>query len=233
MGSQNIQLYLTKPHDCGYVVGKQATNLVPDPDLAMNMDIYSQLIQLGYRRSGDHTYRPHCDDCKQCVPCRVPVKRFTLRKIQARCLQRNQDLSINITPAYYSDEHFELYSNYLLARHPDGDMANPEADDFKNFLFCEWSDTDFIEIRQNKRLVAVAVTDKLKNGLSAMYNYFDASEKQRSLGCYCILQQIRLAASLELDYLYLGYWISQNNKMNYKADYRPLEIFINNHWLIR
>lgn len=230
MSSQSIQLYLTKSHDCGYVEGKQATNLVPDPNRPMTMDIYGQLIQLGYRRSGDHTYRPHCDDCTQCVPCRLPIKTFKARKTQQRCLKRNQDLSITIKPAYFSDEHFELYSNYLLARHPGGDMVNPEPDDFKNFLYCHWSDTDFIEVRLNNKLIAVAVTDKVKNGLSAVYCYFDTSEKQRSLGSYCVLQQIQLADSLKLDYLYLGYWIDQNKKMQYKANFKPLETFTNNHW---
>lgn len=230
MSSQSIQLYITKPHDCGYTDGKQATNLVPDPNLPMTMDLYSQLIQLGYRRSGDHTYRPHCDDCSQCIPCRVPVDRFEARKTQQRCLKRNQDLSVKIKPAYYSEEHFDLYSLYLSARHPDGDMVNPEPDDFKKFLYSDWSDTDFIEIRHNKKLKAVAVTDKVKNGLSAVYSYFDASEKQRGLGSFCVLQQILLAESFKLDYLYLGYWIDNNKKMQYKTNFRPLEIFTDNHW---
>lgn len=231
MNSQSIQLYLTKSHDCGYIDDRQATNLVPDPNLPMNMDIYSQLIQLGYRRSGDHTYRPHCNECKQCIPCRVPVNRFSAGKSQRRCLRRNQDLTITIKPAYYSDEHFELYSSYLSARHPDGDMVNPEPDDFKNFLYCHWSDTDFIELRHDDVLKAVAVTDKVSNGLSAVYSYFDTREKQRGLGNYCVLQQIQHARSLGLDYLYLGYFIEQNKKMQYKARYKPLEILENNRWI--
>ena len=230
MSSQSIQLYLTRSHDCGYMDGKQATNLVPDPNLPMTMELYSQLLQLGYRRSGDHTYRPHCDDCSQCVPCRVPVTHFQARKTQQRCINRNQDLTIEIKPAHFSDEHFELYSNYLSARHPDGNMVDPEPDDFKSFLYCDWSDTDFIEIRHDKKLKAVAVTDKARNGLSAVYSYFDSSESQRSLGNYCVLQQIQLARALGLEHLYLGYWIDQNRKMKYKTNFRPLEIFDNNHW---
>ena len=232
MSSQNIQLYLTKSHDCGYLEDKQASNLVPDPGLPMTMDIYSQLIQLGYRRSGDHTYRPHCDSCSECVPCRVPVSLFKARKTQQRCLKRNQDLTVNIVPAHYSEEHFTLYSNYLSARHSDGDMVNPEPDDFKKFLYCDWSDTHFIEIRQNQQLKAVAVTDKVSNGLSAVYSYFDTNEQQRGLGSFCVLQQIQLALSLELDYLYLGYWIDQNKKMQYKSNFRPLETLINNQWAL-
>ena len=230
MSAQNIQLYLTKSHDCSYVNGETAINLVPDPNLTMNMDIYSQLIQLGYRRSGDHTYKPHCNDCSLCLSCRVPVKHFLPKKSQSRCLKRNQDLSINITPAYYSDEHFSLYSNYLLARHPDGGMANPKPEDFKNFLYCDWSNTDFIEIRLNETLIAVAVTDKVGNGLSAVYSYFSPNEKQRSLGNFCILQQIQHAKTMQYDYLYMGYWVKNCRKMEYKNNFQPMEILKDARW---
>jgi len=232
MSSQSIQLYLTRSHDCGYIEGMQATNLVPDPGMVMSMDVYSQLIQLGYRRSGNHTYRPHCSECKQCIPCRIPVSQFSSTKSQRRCLARNQDLSITITPAHYSDEHFALYSSYLSARHPDGDMVDPEPEDFRNFLYCNWSDTDFIEMRLGDTLKAVAVTDKVSDGLSAVYSYFDSDEAQRGLGNYCVLQQIKHATSLGLDYLYLGYLIEQSKKMQYKARYRPLEVFDNNRWFL-
>lgn len=231
MSSQNIQLYLTKPHDCSYIDDKQSINLVPDPEIDMDMTIYSQLIQLGYRRSGSHTYKPHCNDCEQCIPCRVPVKQFKAKKSQRRCLKINQDLSMTITPAYYSEEHFKLYSQYLLARHHDGGMVNPTPEDFNNFLFCEWSDTDFIEFRQDNVLKAVAVTDKVTNGLSAVYSFYDTSEAKRGLGTFCVLQQIGQAISLELDYLYLGFWIQNNDKMRYKTNFNPIEIYKDQQWI--
>ena len=232
MSSQNIQLYITKSHDCSYIDGQQSKNLVPDPNLPMNLEIYSQLIQLGYRRSGDLVYRPHCAKCQSCIPCRVPVKHFTVRKTQRRCIARNNDLSINITPAHYSDEHFDLYQRYLSARHADGDMVNPDVDDYKNFLYCHWSNTHFIEFRLEGELKAVAVTDKVNNGLSSVYSFFDTSQPERSLGNYCVLTQIDHALSLGLDYLYLGYWIDQNKKMQYKTDFRPTEVLLDNQWAL-
>lgn len=230
MSQQSIQLYLTRPHDCSYVEKQQATNLVPDPDIPMSMAIYSQLIRLGYRRSGSHTYRPHCEQCQQCIPCRIPTQRFRPRRTQRRCLNRNRDLTLTTTPAHFSDEHFALYSDYLASRHPDGEMVDPEPEDFQNFLYADWSDTDFLELRENGVLRAVAVTDRLNDGLSAVYSFFDPGSAQRGLGNYCILTQIEQARSQGLDYLYLGYWIEQNSKMRYKTNYEPVEVFLNNHW---
>jgi len=137
---------------------------------------------------------------------------------------------MNMVKAGYSEEYFELYRNYLNIRHGDGEMSNPKPDDFKQFLYCEWSNTYFLEIRKNERLLAVAVTDVTPSGLSAVYTYFDPSEAKRSLGNLCILQQIQYAQYLQLEYLYMGYWIKDCQKMKYKANFQPLETFVDNLW---
>jgi arginine-tRNA-protein transferase len=232
MSSQNIHLYLTSEHECGYLPGRKATNLVPDPKVQMSLELYSQLIKLGYRRSGDHIYRPHCKECTECQPCRVPVELFAPRKNQKRCLKINHDLTTETVDACYSDEHFQLYQAYINSRHADGQMVNPSPEDFSHFLLSKWSKTSFIEIRKNRRLIAVAVTDHVSAGLSAVYSYFDPDMKKRSLGTYCILQQIQLARTHQLAYLYMGYWIKQSQKMNYKASFQPLEVYVDNAWKI-
>jgi len=230
MSSEHIQLYLTAEHECSYLPGRMATNIVPDPNLAMDMNIYSQFLRLGYRRSGNHVYRPHCRGCNECMPCRIPAAHFSPRRTQQRCLKRNNDLSLHITEAAYTDEYFELYRDYLNARHGDGEMANPAPEDFKQFLYTNWSNTHFFEVRKQQRLLAVAVTDITPIGLSAVYTYFDPAEAKRSLGSFCIMQQIEQARRMQLPHLYMGYWIRNCQKMKYKADYQPMEIFDDEHW---
>lgn len=231
MTSQNIHLYLTSEHDCGYFRHRRATNLVPDPAVKMTRELYSRLIAVGYRRSGDFTYRPHCQDCSACLPCRLPVSHFKPRRSQRRCLTRNQDLSVRLVEAHYSDEYFELYRKYINSRHSDGDMVNPKPEDFSSFLYSSWSHTFFIEIRKQQRLMAIAATDPVVNGLSAVYSFFDPDEAARGLGNFCVLTQINKTAELGLDYLYLGYWIRNCQKMQYKSDFQPLQIFHNNLWV--
>lgn len=230
MSTQNIHLFLTSEHDCGYLPGRSATNLVPDPKLEMDMALYSQLIELGYRRSGAYTYRPHCNQCQACQACRIPVKQFVPGRSQRRCLTTNSDLTSQIIKAGYSEEHFQLYQRYINSRHADGDMANPSPNDFKSFLYSEWSDTIFIEVRKQQKLIACAVTDCTLNGLSAVYSYFDPDENRRGLGTFCILQQIQHTQTLQQAYLYMGYWIQNCRKMEYKARFRPLEVLQGNRW---
>jgi arginyl-tRNA--protein-N-Asp/Glu arginylyltransferase len=233
MTTQNIHLYLTSEHECGYFSRRRATNLVPDPAVKMSRELYSRLIAIGYRRSGDFTYRPHCHDCDACLPCRLAVKQFTQRRSQQRCRVRNQDLSVQLVEAHYSDEYFALYRDYINARHGDGDMVNPKPEDFSSFLYSQWSDTFFIEIRQHQRLLAVAATDPVQNGLSAVYSFYDPTENARSLGNFCVLTQIEQAIAMRLEYLYLGYWIRGCRKMQYKSDYQPLQIFHDNQWILQ
>ena len=230
MSSQNLNLYLTSEHECGYLPGHRATNLVPDPCIRMNMDLYSQLIELGYRRSGGHTYRPHCRQCSKCIPCRIPAARFRPNRSQRRCLKVNQDCTAHRLEARFRDEHFELYERYINARHADGNMANPLPQDYRSFLYSDWSDTFFIEFREHGQLVAVAVCDKVRSGLSAVYSYFDPDLETRSLGTFCVLKMIEQADQLGLRYLYLGYLIHDSEKMKYKQNFRPLEVFIDNRW---
>lgn len=238
MNTRNLQLYITAESPCSYFDDRMSSNLVPDPDIPLNMPVYNQLIQHGFRRSGAHSYRPHCQtsttrnlrDCNQCIACRIPVEAFSPSRSQQRCINKNKDLELSVIKAGFSTEHFQLYSDYLNSRHADGSMANPSEDDFQQFLYCNWSDTRFLEFRLEGKLVAAAVTDFVSDGLSAVYSYFDPKMDKRSLGTYCILKQIEYAKHNTLSFVYLGYWIKNHPKMLYKTNFKPLELFLDNEW---
>jgi arginine-tRNA-protein transferase len=109
-------------------------------------------------------------------------------------------------------------------------MDNPTPDEYIRFLACDWSDTQFIEFRLDRKTVAVAVTDRLYNALSAVYTFFDPDLDRRSLGTYAILQQIEITRELGRDWLYLGYWIQGSEKMQYKSRFRPMQAYRDGHW---
>ena len=110
-------------------------------------------------------------------------------------------------------------------------MDDPGPADFEGFLACDWSPTRFLEIRNDKQLVAVAVTDVLADSLSAVYTFFDPELAARSLGTFAILSQIEHARKAGLDYLYLGFWLRDHPKMDYKQRFRPLEYLSGRDWL--
>lgn len=234
MNSRHLQLFITAESPCSYFDNQMSSNLVPDPELRLNMPIYNQLIQHGFRRSGKHCYRPHCINCKpgcqSCIACRLAVDEFTGSRSQRRCFKGNNDLKMTAVSAGFSDEYFSLYKRYLDSRHTDGTMANPYEEDFKQFLYCDWSDTQFLELRLNGKLVAVAVTDIVGDGLSAVYSFFEPEMQNRGLGTYCILKQIDYTKQLELDFVYLGYWIENHDKMHYKSNFKPLQLYVDEQW---
>ena len=130
-----------------------------------------------------------------------------------------------------TDELFELYQRYIEARHRDGDMYPPLRDQYESFLSNEWGVTEYYRLDLQGKLAAVAVVDRLEDGLSAIYTFFEPQLERRSLGTYGVLWQLQKAQQDGLDYLYLGYWIKQCQKMAYKIEFRPLELYINGRWV--
>ncbi len=226
-----LKVFATHPHACSYLPDQQATTLFIDPAAPMDSTTYSQLSEMGFRRSGPHLYRPHCARCNSCIPARIPVDRFQPDRGQRRVLARNSDLQVIDRTTLNGDEYYDLYARYIEGRHRDGDMYPPTRQQFDSFLTREWDLTHYYCFYLQKQLLAVAVVDVMNNGLSAIYSFFDPDLKARSLGIYAVLWQIQHARDLGLPNVYLGYWIKQCRKMSYKTDYRPIELLINNHWV--
>ncbi|WP_295460442.1 arginyltransferase [uncultured Pseudomonas sp.] len=226
-----LKFYATQPHACSYLPNEQATTLFLDPSQPMNGQIYAELSELGFRRSGDHLYRPHCQLCKACVPARIPVARFRPSRKQNRVLKRNLDIKVTRCDPGFTEERYQLYARYISERHADGDMFPPSRGQFSTFLVSNLPYAFFYEMRAEDRLIGIAVTDVLPNGMSAVYTFYDPSEEKRSLGVFGILWQIAETRRLGLDAVYLGYWIKGCRKMSYKTEYRPIELFVNQRWV--
>ena len=150
---------------------------------------------------------------------------------QKKAWKRNQDLSLRITaPQQANDSHYALYERYINERHADGDMYPPSRDQFEKFLLQSCTDSFFLELWKDDRLISVSTCDLLDDGISAVYTFFDPDENRRSLGVFAILKQIEHAQKLELPFIYLGYWVPHSSKMNYKSQYLPLELLIDGQW---
>ena len=229
---QRIQFYLTAPYDCSYLPGQRARSQVATPTHLIDSTAYGALIRAGFRRSGQFTYRPHCENCKACVPVRVEVAHFVPNRTQRRCLKRNQHLAARFLPLDFKDEHYALYRTYLGSRHAGGGMDRDGPDQYTQFLLSSNVDSVMVEFREGDTLVMVSVVDQIEDGLSAVYTFFDPAYEKLSLGVYGVLWQIELARRLDLPYLYLGYWIGESRKMAYKKQYPPLEGLVDGRWQV-
>lgn len=229
---KTLHFYATPEHECSYLEGFDAKTLFVDPQEIISTDAYSQLSDLGFRRSGKHIYRPYCSHCQACISVRVNGREFIPSKSQKRVINKNKDLTAAAVPAQFTDEYYALYANYINVRHSDGDMYPPTPEQFSAFLIEGGQQGCFYEFRDSQgKLVALAVTDYLTQGLSAIYTFFDPEESSRSLGSYAILWQLQEVKRLELEYLYLGYWIRECQKMSYKVAYNPLEMLLHGQWI--
>ena len=135
---RDLKVYTTYPHRCSYLTDEEATTLFIDPRQSVDQTLYSNLSMLGFRRSGNHIYRPHCSHCNACIPARVCVSDFKPNRTQRRCIKRNSDLEVERLTDLSSDDCYALYDAYIRQRHADGDMYPPDRDQFESFLNNPW-----------------------------------------------------------------------------------------------
>jgi leucyl-tRNA---protein transferase len=226
----SIPLWLTAEHACSYLDDRYSRSTVVDPDFMLNPQLYSRLIEQGFRRSGDQVYKPYCRSCQACVPTRLPVAYFLPDRKQKRCAKRNAQTRVSIKPAEFDPRHFELYSRYQAARHDKGETSSASPREYLHFLGSSWCDTWFVEFSISGKLAAVAVVDVLDHALSAVYTFFDPEFSDYSPGVFAVLWQIEQARKLNLEYLYLGFWVKDCRKMSYKNQYQPLQGLIGQQW---
>ena len=239
--TQSPQFFLTAPSPCPYVEGqferKVFTHLVGDKAPETN----DLLTQGGFRRSQNIAYRPACETCRACVSVRILTNEFEPTRNMRRVMKRNADLIGAMYDAEPSTEQYSLFRRYLDARHKRGGMSDMTVLDYAMMVEDTHVDTKVIEYRRRGpdsfitgkgqgELVAVALTDRMGDGLSMVYSYFDPEMDDRSIGAFMILDHIQRARAAGLPHVYLGYWVDGSRKMAYKARFQPQEFLGPKGW---
>ena len=224
-----LRLRVTRQQPCAYLPDQQEQRLAGD--ISARPEEHDSLAEVGFRRVENWVYKPACQHCQACQPIRVVTSNFQLSRNQKRIMAKNRDLTRSVNDGTLSLEHYDIFQRYLGQRHEDWQMASMSFDEFSAMVTNSPIQTSLNEYHSpNGELVACALIDIQRDGLSAVYSFFDPAEVRRSLGTYIIIDFIRCAAELDLPWLYLGYYVAQSQKMRYKARFQPAEVFRDGAW---
>jgi leucyl-tRNA---protein transferase len=223
------QFFLTPGGPCPYLPGRTERKVFARLSGTLAQPLNEALTHSGFRRSQTIAYRPACDACTSCVSVRIVAGAFETSRSLRRIARRNADLVRSVVPPEASREQFALLRTYLDSRHSGGGMSDMGLFDYVAMVEESPVKTHLVEYRIKKTdsergtLLACALTDELRDGLSMVYSFFHPGEEARSLGTYMILDHIRVAQAHNMPHVYLGYWVRGSKKMDYKSRFRPIE----------
>ncbi|RFB04697.1 arginyltransferase [Parvularcula marina] len=228
--STTNEFFLTSPSPCPYLPGRRERKIFTFLGGQSAAELNAGLSERGFRRSQNIAYLPACERCQACKPVRVVAGEFKASRWK-RLLRRNRDVTRHALPPRTTSEQFSVLRGYLDTRHAEGGMADMTVLDYQSMVEQTPVDTLLIEYRDGDgKLLACALTDRVKDGLSMVYSFFDPDAEKRSLGTYMILDHIEYARELCLSHVYLGYWVKGSPKMDYKRRFRPLELLEPGGW---
>jgi arginyl-tRNA--protein-N-Asp/Glu arginylyltransferase len=225
---ETTQLFLTAAMPCPYLPGRQERKLFTHLTGRRASSLHHLLSENGFRRSQNLIYRPACEGCNACQSVRIVAGEFEASGRYRRVLRANDDVAIEVRPTTATSEQYDLFKRYLESRHAGGGMNQMSFVDYEYMVEDTPVQSVLVEYRlrddPDGRLIAVALTDVMPDGLSMVYSFYDPDLAHRSLGTFLILDHIAQVRSASLDYVYLGYWVKDSPKMAYKAQFRPLEV---------
>jgi arginine-tRNA-protein transferase len=225
-----LQFYTTASYPCSYLPERLARSQVATPSHLIDTDVYGELVKAGFRRSGAFTYRPYCDSCRACIPVRIVVDELVPKRAHRRSWKRHQTLVATQHDLHYHPDHYALYLRYQMRRHYGGGMDRDSREQYRHFLLPSNVNSSLIEFHEAQQLRMVSIIDRLPDGISSVYTFFDPDLPGASFGTYNILWQAKLCLTLGLPYLNLGYWIKQSRKMAYKANFGALQGLVGGRW---
>jgi leucyl-tRNA---protein transferase len=216
---------------CPYLPGNVARMPLRKPMNFTAAD-FDRCLAVGDRRLGYFLYHTQCPNCHACEPIRLPVTTFAPNRSQRRAWRKGNDLlEVRVAPPVCDERRLRLYNRHKHLRHLDHGEPGIDADGYREFLIDSCCRTWEFSYWYQQELVAVAISDQGATALNAVYCYYEPEFAPLALGTYNVLTQIEYCRRQSLDWLYLGFYISDCSHMVYKGNYVPHERLQNGNWI--
>jgi leucyl-tRNA---protein transferase len=234
------EFYVTAPQPCPYLPGRFERKIFTHLSSDRPRALIDNLLKGGFRRSQNIAYMPYCDHCAACVPVRVVAGEFEPKRTLAKIWRMNSDIEARRLAGRPTLEQFALFRTYIEARHAEGGMADMSLLDYSMMVQDSAVETFLTEYRlpctdragaRDNPLVAAVLCDRLSDGISLVYSFYEPELSWRSLGSYIIMEQAAFAREHGIPYVYLGYWIEGSRKMTYKTRFTPQEHLTSLGWV--
>lgn len=212
--------------ECSYIDGLKAKLEYIAVD-ECPVDIYQAFLERGWRRFGLLNFRPICDGCTKCDSLRIIVDEFETSKSMRKVRAKNKNTKVLINKPSVTREKIELYDAYHRERSSKKGWEYKHTGEKEYFDMLVNGQNDFafeVCFYIDDVLAGVDYIDIGVDGISAVYFIANPKYYKYSLGVFSLLIQIELAKHAGLKYIYLGYGVRENNSLNYKYRYEPLEI---------
>lgn len=222
---------ITAEHDCSYLPEQQERLVFTLADQPLDANLYRQLMDYNFRRTGDQLYRPYCLQCKACQASRIMVDNFKISRSQSKLLKKAVQAGWHwkfCKPQPLAC-YYPLYQHYISEKHADGVMYPPSKEQLESLFSCSWLEADVIEQYIGTELVGVILLDPLSDGYSAVYSFYQPAHPL-ALGTLAILASLTLSKQQQMPFLHLGYFVADCSKMAYKAKFKPQQRLIEGKW---
>jgi arginine-tRNA-protein transferase len=224
---ETLARYLTPPGPCGYLP-ERIWQLEYEHVSALGPREYLARMNEGWRRFGTMLFRPRCRSCSACQSLRVLAGRFHADRSQRRVRKANEGvIQLRIGAPSVTRAKLDLYDRYHAhqAETKGWPFRLPkDVEDYANaFVENPFSTREWCYYLDGA-LIGVGYVDDLPGALSAIYFYYDPSERSRSLGTWNVLCLLEQAAERKIPYVYLGYYIADCPSMSYKSRFCPNQL---------
>lgn len=173
-------------------------------------------------------------------PPKKPAAGFNYVDILDEIHDQSSKFHSKFEPAVYTEEKYELFARYQEQIHDD---FKHTKHGFQRFLCDSPFSAEVVQGTQEEwdslnsgknphrlgpahecyyfedKLIAIAVLDFMPSGISSVYFIWDPDFKHWSLGKLSALRELNLLKNMKLSYYYLGYYVDDCHKMEYKANY--------------